>query len=63
MLVIPKEDSICLESLVLKIDTVIVSVSAMGSKFQRVGPEYITLDINKSNLGVVTLSFLEQFLE
>ncbi|WP_419652821.1 hypothetical protein, partial [Thiolapillus sp.] len=61
--VIPKEDSICLDSLVLKTDTVIVSVSAMGSEFQRAGPEYIKLDLNKSNLGVGTLSFLEQFLE
>ncbi len=47
----------------MKTDTVIVSVSAMGSEFQRVGPEYIKLDLNKSNLGVGTLSFLEQFLE
>ena len=59
----PKEDSTCSDSLVLKTDTVIVSVSAMGSEFQRVGPEYIKLDLNKSNLGMGTLSFLEQFLE
>ena len=47
----------------MKTDTVIVSVSAMGSEFQKAGPEYIKLDLNKSNLGVGTLSFLEQFLE
>ena len=35
------------------------SVSATGSEFQRVGPEYIRLDLNKSNLGMGTLSFLE----
>ena len=59
----PKEDSICLDSLVLKTDTEIVSASAWGSEFQRLGPEYISLDLNKSNLGVETLSFLKLFLE
>ena len=63
MLIIPKEDSICSDSLVLKTYTVIVSMSAMGSEFQRVGPEYIKLDLNRSNRGVGTLNFLEQFLE
>ena len=48
----------------MKTDTAIVSVSAVGSEFQRVGPEYIKLDLKKkSNLGMGTLSFLEQFLE
>ena len=49
----------CLDSLLLKTDTVLVSVSAMGSEFQRVGPGYVKLDLNKSNLGVGTLSFLD----
>ena len=43
----------------LKTDTGLDSVSATGSEFQRVGPEYIRLDLNKSNLGMGTLSFLE----
>ena len=42
----------------MKTDTVIVSVSAMGSEFQTVGPEYIKLGLDKSNLGVETLIFL-----
>ena len=30
----------------------------MGSEFQRVGPEYIKLGLDKFNLGVETLIFL-----
>ena len=43
----------------MKTDTVLDSVSATDSEFQRVGPEYFRLDLNKSNLGMGTLSFLE----
>ena len=49
----------CVDSRCLKTDTVLGSVSTTGSEFQRVGPEYIRLDLNKSNLGMGTLSFLE----
>ena len=59
----PREDSICVDSRCLKTDTVLDSVSATGSEFQRVGPDYFRLDLNKSNLGMGTLSFLELFLE
>ena len=44
----------------MKTDTVLDSVSATGNEFQRVGPEYIRFDLNKSNLGMGTLSFLER---
>lgn len=46
-----------------KTDTVIDSVSARGSEFRRAGPEYSRLDVNKSILGMGTLSFLAQFLK
>ena len=46
------------ETKCLKTDTVLDSVSATDSEFQRVGPEYFRLDLNKSNLGMGTLSFL-----
>ena len=48
----------CRQSM-FKTDTVLGSVSATGCEFQRVGPEYIRLGLNKSNLGMGTLSFLE----
>ena len=47
------------ETKCLKTDTVLDSVSVTDSEFQRVGPEYFRLDLNKSNLGMGTLSFLE----
>ena len=51
--------AVSVDSRCLKTDTVLGCVSATGSEFQRVGPEYIRLDLNKSNLGMGTLSFLE----
>ena len=51
--------AVSVDSRCLKTDTVLGSISATGSEFQTVGPEYIRIDLNKSNLGMGTLSFLE----
>ena len=57
--VVTREVSICVDSRCLKTNTVLGSISATDSEFQTVGPEYIRLHLNKSNLGMGTLSFLE----